>query len=1331
MNYLKQLILAILSLLYIGVTAQNIIHVKPGGLGNGTSWPAAYGDLQLALSNANSNDQIWVAAGTYKPSECVTCDENDRATYFNIPTGVQVYGGFGGTETQLEQRNPSNFTTVLSGDIGNINDDSDNAFTVVFFSNASTDTKLDGFTITKGTSDGNNSVNFQIRQKGGAIFTQGFQGICQPTIANCIFIDNYATNGGGAIHNLSFNGSNFTQITNCIFDGNESMNGGAIFNTAQLSQCSPDVINSEFKNNFASSTGGCIYNFSTGSDALIGGSFINCLFYDNYGFSCAGVYTLGSQDGVANVDIINSTIINNDANIGTAVYVNASDGGTTNAFITNSIIWNNTANFDPIFHYSGDSNPQISINHSIVDSPDCNSLLNGVGNIACGSNMLYNQDPQFLNLAANDAHLDATSPALDFGTNSAINATGITEDLDGNARIFNSTVDLGVFEFDGGYIPPAISIQPSGGTFCEGASTEISIGVSGSGPFTYEWFFNNSALSNSNSSSLSLANLTALTAGNYTCEVTGPQNEFLTSNTAIITIENVLPASVNINADVTNICEGEMVTFSATPQNGGSSPFIQWQVNNEDTGATGTVYTTDTLNQGDIVTCTMFSSLPCVNPGTSLSNSISINVNPLLTTTLDISADDLSVCAGTAITFTANASNQGNNPTFQWTVNNVNVGDNTTSIILDNLNDGDVVNCTLTSDASCVENAVISANPLTVTIEAIASPSISIQTNTPAICNGQTINFTSSINHGGSAPSYIWQVNNVSTSETGATFSSNQLNDGDVITCMLTSNANCTQNATANSNEIQVTIDDNLTVSASIQASSNNICQGENIEFTATLTNAGANPTIEWLVNNSVVAQNTITYNSSSLNDGDMVTLQVTSSLECTANPQAMANALSINVTPNITSSISIETEATLLCENASATIVAVATNEGNNPTYEWFVNGVAQMNNETFLVLNSVENGATVTANLMSDATCLLNETASSNQLTFEVVENLEVDINIIASDTTTCEDVEVLFTSTTNNEGINPEYEWFVNGVSTSETTPFYQIATLSDQDIVTCQITSSETCTDSNVVLSAPITMNISANETLSIELTPNETSLCVGDMLNVAAITQNAGQNPVFLWQINQEDISNNTANLVIESVEAPLTINCMLLAEGECLTNNPASASIDLEVNELPEVTILPIDTICAPLDAYFLEEGQPTGGTYDGEFVFDDIFDPSMAGFGTHAFSYTYTDDNMCTNSATSTITVKNCVSTKEIIGLDLTVFPNPARDALHIAGENTLGEDLSVMLFNNLGQVVHQNQYTAQQNQLTIDLSELVRGTYFLRISAANDWSVYPIIVD
>jgi len=258
-----------------------------------------------------------------------------------------------------------------------------------------------------------------------------------------------------------------------------------------------------------------------------------------------------------------------------------------------------------------------------------------------------------------------------------------------------------------------------------------------------------------------------------------------------------------------------------------------------------------------------------------------------------------------------------------------------------------------------------------------------------------------------------------------------------------------------------------------------------------------------------------------------------------------------------------------------------------------------------------------------------------------------------------------------------------------------------------------------------------MNISANETLSIELTPNETSLCVGDMLNVAAITQNAGQNPVFLWQINQEDISNNTANLVIESVEAPLTINCMLLAEGECLTNNPASASIDLEVNELPEVTILPIDTICAPLDAYFLEEGQPTGGTYDGEFVFDDIFDPSMAGFGTHAFSYTYTDDNMCTNSATSTITVKNCVSTKEIIGLDLTVFPNPARDALHIAGENTLGEDLSVMLFNNLGQVVHQNQYTAQQNQLTIDLSELVRGTYFLRISAANDWSVYPIIVD
>src|SRR6185436_11290382 len=79
-------------------------------------------DLQYALtSQATAGDELWVKAGTYKPTT-----GTDPTASFVLKNGIAIYGGFAGTETLQTQRDPAANLTILSGDIDN-NDDSNNA----------------------------------------------------------------------------------------------------------------------------------------------------------------------------------------------------------------------------------------------------------------------------------------------------------------------------------------------------------------------------------------------------------------------------------------------------------------------------------------------------------------------------------------------------------------------------------------------------------------------------------------------------------------------------------------------------------------------------------------------------------------------------------------------------------------------------------------------------------------------------------------------------------------------------------------------------------------------------------------------------------------------------------------------------------------------------------------------------------------------------------------------------------------------------------------------------------------------------------------------------
>ncbi len=192
-------------------------------------------------------------------------------------------------------------------------------------------------------------------------------------------------------------------------------------------------------------------------------------------------------------------------------------------------------------------------------------------------------------------------------------------------------------------------------------------------------------------------------------------------NWATINSSNALIAGVSIYAVPAGaICAGTNVTFTATPSSGIGSLSYQWQVNGGNVGNNSASYSTTGLNNGDVVTCVLTSTAPCVSGSPATSNAIVMEVNPYLpaSVNIDISPSN-SVCALTSVTFTATPSNGGPSPSYQWQINGTNNGVIGPTYTTTGLNNNDQVTCVITSNATCVTGSPATSNNINMTIYSI------------------------------------------------------------------------------------------------------------------------------------------------------------------------------------------------------------------------------------------------------------------------------------------------------------------------------------------------------------------------------------------------------------------------------------------------------------------------------------------------------------------------------------------------------------------------------------------------------------------------------------
>jgi predicted outer membrane repeat protein len=445
----------------------------PAG-GDGLTWNTAFRFLQDAIAFArqpiNQVTEIRVAQGGYRPDqdELHPSGTHDVNAQFAAQGLSPILGGYAGVGTpDPNAREIDTYRSIVTGDL--LGDD--NAGFEHFQDNSASlfpgEVQLDGLylqgaVLAAGSQfdvvsvnhcrfTGNkravvaesgyiNSCIFDSNVGGASISYPGFGDIHDCTFIRQKGLALFCGEANIAVADTSFNGNlggaalisagGTGWFERCTFSNNTATLGGAIAMTALGSDnVTLNAVNCEFIGNTAQK-GGAVYGLGDSSGATVGASFKSCLFDQNSANIAGGVICIIRGYST----FTNCTIVRNSAPVGPAIY---------NASSSNLRVFNSIAKFNSGSPFAGPGFRTVRLS-------DISGGHYGTGNI--------NANPQFVDLANGDFHLQANSPCIDAGRKSF--AIGLHFDLDGNPRFIdiptvpntgsgNPAVDMGCYEFQG------------------------------------------------------------------------------------------------------------------------------------------------------------------------------------------------------------------------------------------------------------------------------------------------------------------------------------------------------------------------------------------------------------------------------------------------------------------------------------------------------------------------------------------------------------------------------------------------------------------------------------------------------------------------------------------------------------------------------------------------------------------------------------------------------------------------------------------------------------------------------------------------------------------
>jgi len=620
------------------------------------------------------------------------------------------------------------------------------------------------------------------------------------------------------------------------------------------------------------------------------------------------------------------------------------------------------------------------------------------------------------------------------------------------------------------------------------------------------------------------------------------------------------------------------------------------------------------------------------------------------------------------------------------------------------------------------------------------TPVVAISASATTICQGESVVFNATPTHGGTSPSYQWKVNGSNVGTNSPSYTTTTLANGNIVTCVMTSNASCASSATATSNAVTMTVTASVTpVFTQVPA----ICAGESFTLPAS-SNNGISGTWNPAINNMATTTYTFTPNTGqcaltttmtvtvnnvtpaftqvpAICSGGSFTLPSTSgngisgtwspainnaattTYTFTPNAGQCASTTTMTVTVN-SSTVPAFTQVPAICTGGSFTLPATsgngisgtwspAINNTTTTTYT-FTPNAGQCASATTMTV-TVNSSSTVPAFTQVPAICAGGSFTLPTTSTNGISGTWSPAINNTATTTYT-------FTPATNQCATSTTMTVTVN--TASITPAFTQVAAICSGGSFTLPATSTNgisgtwspainntatttyTFTPAAGQCATTTTMTVTVNNAVIPTFTQIPAS-CAGTAFTLPAISSN-GISGVWSPAVNTMATTTYTftpaSGQCVETVTMTVVVNSVnagVTVQGTTITASATGAAYHW-IN-------------CA--------DNQPINGATNASFT------PTQNG----SYAVTVTQNGCSETSSCIAITT---LGLETAVQNGWNVYPNPASQDLFI----DVNEATDIVIIDLTGKTIQQEALTSGKN--SIDVSALNPGVYFIRsASGAN----------